>query len=215
MNLRTKKILAREFLLIIICIVISSFGFLGVMAYNGFQNRLLKKLLVEKLFFLNKIQNLESTYTLKIRNQKRFYDESVKNNWHTRDWDYLNLWNKLQTLKKSDSINYQWKNLYGEEFQEIVKNQFGIQNGKDFENFIGNNSLTKKDNRSQIEIITINSTLKKINDQIKIRQKKVFQKNEKMEFAFMCLFILGTILFPVRYLLYGIIWSLKTLKNIE
>jgi len=55
----------------------------------------------------------------------------------------------------------------------------------------------------------------KIKIQIKNLNSKKLEFNEKVKFSFICLFVLSTIAFPIRYLFLMIKWSIRTTKMKE
>ena len=118
-------------------------------------------------------------------------------------------WNNLYTLERADSISILWNKQWVKPLTDFFTEN-GFKNSNELSNFIKTNTIYTteiklKDSTQQQKDVavqkknTINNSMLSVDDQ--------------KEFAFKGLLIFFCILFPLRYLYYGIKWSLSTLKN--
>ncbi len=66
---------------------------------------------------------------------------------------------------------------------------------------------------SKINILEIYEELSSLNVSSKEIKSKIFTSEKRVSFGIKALIILAIILFGMRYLIYGVIWSIKTLKE--
>ncbi len=111
MNIKTKKIIAREFLVFLICIGISIVTFLAIYPYNYFMRNKIdsfKKDISEKKILSD---SLSKSYMLKYDTQFWFTGEFNKK----FNMSNTKLWESLYEIAKGDSVKYKWENTWDNE----------------------------------------------------------------------------------------------------
>lgn len=214
MKLNKKKIIAKEFLILMVCALVFVLAYIGTLPYNYFINSKIDNLQNETQPIKDSIETLTKSFSDKIDKQKWFFDESEKLNATGSYNTYTELWDRLEYLEKADSIQYKWENVWTSDLKEIIQN-IGFSNGNQFEQFIESNSLSTDEINQNNSAISLNNELDKIKSRIRTEKYKVLDAEEKTEFALACLIIFGILSYPLRYLFYAIRWSIKTLKQKE
>lgn len=205
MDLRIQKILAREFLVLMICFIIS----VGVYIYFSFSNYYISNKIDElnqKELIYRKIQDsLSVKFQLQSDSQQlltnhvnNFIDKSEYRNFTNEE-----LWTRLKYLAKVDSITIKWNTVWSYEKTAFVK--FNFKSPIEFKRFIVDNIpnvSTIHQNDSLINAIHV----KKLSIEADLKPNS--SKNDFTFFAFYIVFIL---LFGLRYVFYATIWSYKIL----
>lgn len=214
MELRTKKIIAREFLVTLTCLLVSFLFFIGTIIYNY-------RLESQRTDILNEIEiktqltdSLTRPYKEKLDNQEWFYTEA-KNKEAQGDYENSQqLWTRLTSLSKADSVIYKWDNVWSKELKEVLR-EIGFKDGKAFNSFIGKNILSDEESKSFDRIRTLKEEINTLNEKSKNLDYKQFDKDNQIESSLAILLIIGIIGFPIRYFIYAIRWSYRVLKQKE
>jgi hypothetical protein len=212
MKLNKKKLIAREFLILMLCGLVFGSAYLGTLPYNYFINSKIDNLENESQLLEDSVETLTKFFSDKIDKQKWFFNESEKLNITGIYNTYTELWERLEYLEKADSIQYKWDNVWNSAIIEIIQ-KIGFSKGHQFEQFIESNSLSTDEINQNNSVILLNNELDKNNSRIRTEKYKVLNSGRKMETALTCLMFFGVLSFPVRYLLYALGWSIKTLKQ--
>ena len=122
MNLKIKKRLAKEFLLIILTIVLGVLFFLCIYSYNYYQNYQIKNLDYNIVDEPNKIDNYLYFYNRKSYNQTLFFTKfSEKVSLPGTLFDTSNkLWSHIEEIEKKDSIKKYWENKWSKKFVGVI-----------------------------------------------------------------------------------------------
>lgn len=212
MNKKVKRIIAREFLTLLILVVLESLTFVFVSQYNSYQKNKIKKIdksLVEKEKLTDDInilvhEKIEKELTFKNKlelNGKEFTDEQADH-----------FWKILTDIHKKDSIVYLWDNSWGTDFKIVIQST-GLKDGYELNQFIIKNSLSREDSILLTKLDTIQKETSYLTKQKTDVENKIINNNEKLEILERIGIVLFGILFILRYLIYGVKWSLKTLKE--
>ena len=111
-----------------------------------------------------------------------------------------------------DSLKYRWHNKWNKSLVDGIKNQ-GYKSPEEFEKFIIKNTPTQKEKSDYLKGHKIYDETELIDNKIKNLQKERFN-NSEIKWIVLKTFILAFIvLFVLRYIKYGIAWSIKTLKQ--
>ena len=212
MKLNKKRIIAREFLLFLGCVLISSLAFIGTYPYNYSIDSKIDKLEKDIIPLTIAIDSLESTINAKVSKQKWFFEEWQKNPEYSAGKDYNEMWQRLEYFHKKDSIEYKWNNVWANTTLDFTRS-LGFKNPTQFDKFIKDNSL----NDSELKIATETEPVrvKVANLESRIKKYKILDIDDQLYFALIFLIIMGIIAFPIRYLFYSVKWSLRTLKQKE
>jgi len=214
MKLSRKKKIAREFLLLLSCVLISGLAFIGTYPYNFAINSKLDKLEKDVTHLTNEIDSLEKTFNAKLSKQKWFFNE-WQNDANLADYEnYTVIWERLEYLHKKDSIEYKWNNVWAKTVLDFNRS-LGFKNPIQFEKFINDNSLNDIDLKNSTKVSSNQSEVNDIKLEIRNKKNKILDIGDQLNFALLFLVIAGIIAFPVRFLFYSIKWSIKTLKQKE
>ena len=215
MKLTTKKIIAREFLALLLVMTIGLTAFLSIYAYNAFKEKKINNLANEINITSNQIDSLSFAYNKKLDKQNWFLKKWEANFDLSNDTKYNTLekvWNRLDYLAKQDSISYKWKNIWHKDLVTFHKN-IGFQNPVVFKAFINDNRMSEKDN-SDLKLANEKKTIiADLNKEIKETTKSKLSFNEQLDFTTNSILLLCLFIFGFRYLFYGVKWSLRILKE--
>jgi len=214
MKLRTKKIIAREFLVLIICSLVSILYFIGVLIYNYRFDSQRDDLSSKITTFEQKIDSLVRPFKSKVDNQEWFFNESEKRVLQSRHENVDQLWSRLSYLSKIDSIIYKWHNYWNDDVINGL-NEMGFKSGKDFDLFITKNSLTQNESKVYETVLIFKEKISELSSKTYSIDKKYFEYEDQIKSSLSVLLIIGIISFPIRYFIYAIQWSYRTLKQTE
>ena len=215
MKLSRKKIIAREFLILLTCVLASTIAFLGTYPYNGAIDSRITKMEKEIEPLKSKADSLTDKISVKQEKQEWFFNENVDRYGPDIGYaTYTDLWNRLEEVQKADSIVYKWNNLWSSDLIKIIK-EIGFKDGKEFNQFVAKYSLTDKEIQDKSKADPITNEIKNIESKIRTENYKLMNFDDRLEFSLICLIIFGVLAFPLRYLFYSIKWSIKTLKQKE
>ena len=214
MKLTTKKIIAREFLIMILVLTIGLILFLCTYPYNAYKRNQVENKSIEISEKSKKVDTLSLSFKNKIDQQNWFF-EKYSNHWDISG-DKINtsekLWQRLDFLALNDSIKYKWQNVWDKELLAFNK-EIGFTNPDEFKSFIDKNRITKIDSSNYDSSLAINSEIALLTKNKKDYESEILSYNEQTEFGLKALIICFIILFGFRYLFYSLKWSLKTLKQ--
>lgn len=247
MKIERKKILAREFLLLISCSVIGVLFFFFTNLYNYFKNSELNRINTEILFkeilsdsLINSFKKKQETQVF-IREklyEHKFSLENPKNNWTlTKVNRNNNLREEIERIQKfekflnSHEIYYsanenltdfdtslsvlsaQFKiNFESEESYKPFAERIKVYKIQSFQNVLKNNQITRNDilNRDKsLELTRENNLLYK---KVDVLKSSMFDSAQKINLTLIIFVVAILIFFPLRYLYYTIVCSIKTLK---
>lgn len=214
MKLNKKKIIAREFLIFIVCALVFGLAFISTIPYNYVIESRIDTLEATSQSLSDCINKIQLHFSPKIDKQKEFFETSKSKGWLTTNEKYQEFWIRLQKSVDNDSLRYKW-NKFSTNFKRELRDEVGFETASDFENYIVNNSLTPKEveqNTSALKIIDERET---IESKIRTEKYKLMDFDDSLEFSLICLMIIGVLSFPLRYLFYALKWSIKTLKQKE
>ena len=214
MKLTTKKLIAREFLIMILVLTIGLISFLCTYPYNAYKRNQVENKSIEISEKSKKVDTLSLSFKNKIDQQNWFF-EKYSNHWDISG-DKINtsekLWQRLDFLALNDSIKYKWQNVWDKELLAFNK-EIGFTNPDEFKSFIDKNRITKIDSSNYDSSLAINSEIALLTKNKKDYESEILSYNEQTEFGLKALIICFIILFGFRYLFYSLKWSLKTLKQ--
>lgn len=215
MRLKTKKFIAREFLILFSCGILGLLAFAGTYIYNLRIDSSVKELKASKASLEEKADGLERPFRNKVNAQKSFFLISERNRWHTENLHYTQLWKKLEKLKITDSLDYRWKNKFNAQFKEELRSDAGLANRDEFRTFLIENSLSSDEQKQWEQVESLRTKAK--DDNIKAIETSFLKMkdNEQLGFGLKSFFWMFIIAFPLRYLFFAIMWSFKTLRSEE
>ncbi|MFM1773000.1 MAG: hypothetical protein RLZZ71_2142 [Bacteroidota bacterium] len=213
MKQNQKKIIAREFLILVACASVFGLAFISTILFNYVIELRIEKLKTISQSLSDSTNKVQIHFLPKIDKQSRFFEISKANGWHTSQLTCEEFWTRLQNLNERDSVKFKWENEWSSGFKKEIYDQLGFKNASDFEIYIENNSLTQNELEERLNA-------EKIGEEREIIERKILTENynlmdsvDRLEFSFMCLMTIVVLSFPLRYLFYAIRWSFKTIKQ--
>lgn len=210
MELRTKKTIAREFLILTLTLAAGIVCFLCTHLYNYYLNNQADNLNKKIADNTKTVDSLRYSYNQKMEKKNWFYEKLISKFDYERD-SLDKVWNRLDDLAKKDSIKFRWKK-WGKEVVATNK-EIGLGTPEVFKAFIESNRIQATDIEKYNQALNVNKELTKLNTDKREIEDKKFSYNEQLSFGFKSLIFIVMILFGLRYLIYAIKWSLKVLKQ--
>lgn len=214
MNLNKKKLIAKELLVFLSCILIFTISFLGIYPYNYIIKLKENKLKNDTIPLTKSIKSLEKGLEKKLSIHRWFYDKSAEQNALGNYKSYSELWDRLEYLQNADSIIFKWNNIWGKDLIKVINN-IGFNTADDFNKFIKINSFNKNELKTKLKVDSLRTETIHLKSQIKSTQNKIINNKGQLNFALIALTICFTIAYPIRLIIYSIKWSVKILKQKE
>ncbi len=215
MKLHTKKIIAREFLFLLGCCILTILTYLAIVGYSSILDYQIQQSSNHYTELRNEIQLLNEPLKKKSLVRNQFY-ERYKSLFAVDQYESSDeFWNKnLKSLNNSDSLAHYWNYKWTQKQIEKL-NELGFYNWLDFKSFINKNLFTKSDAENLKIIRKKKAQRKRISPKLadlykekdELSEKEIYHKT-KLTFITLIL-----IAFPVRYILIFSVWSIKTLKK--
>ena len=210
MNKKLRKIIAKEFLILVSSLFLILILFICVYPYNDFQKSKINqtdKIILSKqrsLDSLDSIKTLHRLYKYKLK-KIRIKGHSLNNK--QIDTFFATFYN----VYKKDSVIYNWYNDWDIELKNVW-GSIGIKSGEQLKDFyVKYDMLDKTKDINQINQDIIKLDAKKF----ELEQKGFFSELEKTNLFKKITFFVLSITFILRYLYYSIIWSIKTIRQNE
>lgn len=210
MKLQTKKIIAREFLLLTIALTSGLICFLFTYPYNKYRNGQASKLDIIIATKTKISDSLSYQYDSKSQNRNWFfgkYSEKFGFN-QNQNKDY---WNLLYHFAEKDSLKFKW-NRWTKELVDF-NNQLGFNTPQKLTEFFLTNRITNKDSFNYLQSQKVMNDIVELKAQKKLVQEKVLTFNEQVKLGITTLIALAIILFAIRYIFYSVRWSINILKQ--
>jgi len=205
MQVKNKKLIAREFLFLSVCILITLLTFCITMIIQYSNTKSIEKQNIQKTELLHKYSG---EYISKINRQKDFtkkynsYSGLLNKN--------TDVWNQLRSIVENDSLEYKWDNKYSNELKDLLK-KIGFNNPIVFKKFIEENLLNDDDYKHYYKVKKLQQEIKK-NENI-IKKNQNYFKEIRIKNSLKAFLISFLILFVIRYFYLSIMWSIKTLRQ--
>ena len=215
MKLKTKKIIAREFLILILVFILGLVFFECVYPYNKLkwhQVEGISATISEKTKIRDSLSN---SYKIKMGKRDWFYEKfnthydlSTDKTFDERD----EIWNRFDNWVMTGKINFFWNFKWGEENLNFLKS-IGFSDPESIESFVETNRITQIDSINYKNALAINPEIKLLLNKKNEIESKILSYNEQIEFGINAVYMNFIILFGVRYLFLSIKWSIHTLKQ--
>lgn len=214
MRLKTKKIIARELLIIISSLVLVFVFNIGIFLYNRIIESDLKTISQEIVTKENQIKTLILPIKEKTDKQNELYQEIKKKGLQGKHNSSIQFWDRLSQLYKVDSIIYRWNNRWSPELKTTLK-EIGFKDGIEFNDFVSHHYFTDKDENIKNQALEIQGNIDLLTIDLLNSSEKIIKPYRQSELSNGILLMLSILLFPFRFLIYTIIWSVRTLKEKE
>ncbi len=213
MKLRTKKTLAREFLILTVVFASGVVCFLCTYPYNYLRNNQVDKISKTVAEKTRHADTLSQSYKSKTQNQDWFFKQ-YSNKFDIENSKYNSkeiVWNRLYDLAKKDSLKLKW----GKWEKETIENfkEMGFPSPESLKELIDTNIISSTDLNNYNQSVRITQELKALNKQKNKIEAKILSFKRQIEFGIKAAIFFAIILLGLRYLYYAIRWSIKTLKK--
>ena len=208
MTIQFKKVVAKEFLFLILTISLTLISFFTIYPYNNFKKYQVKEIGKKILLIEDSISR--NSFNIKNKGKNEFFE--IQKSKANLDYTFDDFWNRLHYLSSVDSIKYKWENVWRKEIIESLK-QSGIKNGEDFNKFILENNFTKDDTASKVQFERMIMQKEELVNESTLLKNSLINYNTQVDFAKYTFYILLILLFVIRHSYKGVIWSIKTLKD--
>lgn len=215
MNNKIKKIIAREFLLLIFALLIGVLTYLCVYPYNAYKRYKIESYsasVVEKTKLsdslsrvFNAKQHKHSWFFYKVSDSFDITTDTILN---TKD----KLWKRFDRFSQNDSIVYRWKNKFNQEIIEFFKS-IGFKTPEYLNEFIVRNRISKLDSSNFILSNTLKKEVEKINIYKIVNTNQILTKEQQVKLTLKVFLYALILIYGVRYFIYAILWSIKTIKQ--
>jgi len=216
MNLKKRKIIAREFLILLLVVALGLIAFACTYPYNYLINSSVSKLNSEIISYEKKLDSIEEPFKNKIAEQKRVYEGWMKNDNLDRNAyrDFREHWARLEYLHKEDSISFKYKNVWSKVVIDHLNNM-GFTSANQLNEFIGANTIIEIDKNTQAKSKQLKDKIFNLREKYNNKKEEILEFDDQMNFALIIMLIGGILAFPIRFLIYGVKWSINTLKTKE
>ena len=211
MKVRTKKIIAKEFILAVITLTISIIAFFITFPYDYNFNRKINKLNTSIDKMIKTADSLSADYDKKADNQDYFFSE-FNNKYGEFYKSKEELFIRLDELLKKDSIKIKWEKVWDKDLINLHIS-LGFPNSESFINFLSQNIITDNDRAFKNESDSLKIKIEGSKLKINIFNSKKLTFADRINFSLMIFLCVIFFLFLLRYIFYGIQWSLKILKD--
>jgi hypothetical protein len=209
MKLTTKKIIASEFLYLVLTNSIGLIAFLATYLYNTFrQNQFanLENEIAQQVYFSD---SLSKPFLIKTKPNDIFEKKTYRNLKKAYGDDYNMAFDNFISKIFNDSV-FQYKTY------QSLKSAYGADYYYSFNEFqtkLVESKIDSLDIYNYNKSIELKSDIKFLNASKSIIINTMLTQTEQIKFAFLAITILGIFLFPFRYFIYAVKWSLKILRQ--
>lgn len=191
-------------------------GLIGlfIYPYNSFRQSQINSTETEITAQKSKSDSLSSVYNKKRNAQETFFNSlSSEFNITASDQNTPDkTWKILSEVYHSDSIPIKYDKIWDAKLVKFIKSK-GYNDGKAFEKFVGENLLNKNDSLNYQQSEKVNQSISALEIKATHFKNKIFDSNEQIKFSLLILIILFSIAYPLRFLILGIKWSVKIIKQ--
>lgn len=211
MNIRTKKIIAREFLYTILFLLLGAGFYYSIVPYNYYLENKKNKRSTE----INKLtsfrDSLASLFEEK-RSAQEWFCKQVTAEYEVYNVNNVDvLWNRFLEISNNDSIEIKWEGKWKEDNVTNFFEKIGFSNPDSLDNFIKKNSYSKFESSTKQKVENINSKISILNRNIK--SISIISHSEQIDFLKKFMLALLILLFGLRHTYCVIRWSIKILRE--
>lgn len=213
MKLKTKKLIAREVLLLSGSAILASFIFLSTYPYNWYYQSNSEHIYLSIKAKEKEADSLCRSYDDKKKHQDWFYDENKKRYDVTVNFSSPRaMWERIAEIYRTDSIEYKYRHVWQKELIDVL-NEIGFHNVTDFKKFVSQNLITAEDDSNKVKSNQIKEELSSLRRIRAANDQKIIDLPGQVRFGFRVFIILLFILYPLRFLFILLRWSLLTLRQ--
>lgn len=214
MKLTAKKIFAREFLILTVAAVLGLVAFVCTYPYNSYQQHQADKLTTTINDKAKLADSLSKPFDNKTEQQNWLHSKVLEEYDVSKDPDYTRekIWEILSDFSQKDSIKFRWTTIWSDRWTPFFK-KAGFDTPEKLKKYVETNSINSTDNSNK-QLATKNiQEVNSLTNQKAELQSKVLSFNKQIDFGIKSLIVFAILLFALRYLYYGIKWSVRTLNQ--
>ncbi len=214
LNLKKKKIIAREFVFFVIILFITLLGFLYTVYYNSHLNKKIAHTKAQIESNTNRAHPLAKVYSDKLQKQKWFYSR-VNEKFDIDPIHILNyemLWSNFQRIVEHDSMAIRFNQTWSPDIRQGYID-IGFKSAEQLQSFIQRNIITENDIKNNNEASHLYASNQGFVWDADNMSGLFYNSPKQLLFSLYTFLWAMAILFGLRYLFYGIVWSAKTLKQ--
>ena len=202
-----KKIIAKEFLILILSIFIGLICYISIYPYNYLKQSKINDLANQ----LNKKDDslAKNIFTLKYNSKLNFYQSYYSKYTY---YNYNEFWSRLEFLAEKDSIDYKWNKVWDKDLI-IFFNENGFKTSKELSDYIISKRFNEQEKKQKIVNDKMYNERKTLYQVYQNTNSAIMDSKEQIHFTLNVFKITLLILFGLRFLYTAIIWSIKTLKS--
>ncbi|MFP5082175.1 hypothetical protein [Pedobacter sp. JCM 36344] len=212
MNLQAKKTIAREFILLILMTLIGIAFFLCTFLYNFYtENQVNQKdqEIKSKTLIADSLSNVFDKHKKK---QSWIYDKLIEEFNVDNNYTQEKAWNQLLKVAKSNNTRIKWTTTWVSDLTPFLK-KIGFNTPESFQSFILKYEISSDVTRNKQLAIELKRETSTLNKEKIILQEKILNIDKQINLGIGAFVICFVIIFFMRYIYYGIRWSVKTLKQ--
>lgn len=214
MKIHIKKIIAREFLLLMLTIGIGLITFLSIYLYNFYLKTKSQNLLNEYFAKESIADSLRKPFYSKKNHQEWFYNiQNEKIDLSGSDYNSPEkLWKRLDELALKDSIILKYHTVWGADLKRILQD-IGFNNPAKLRDFINDNRITSQDSLNNQKGENIRKDMYTLQSKKYDVEENIISSRKQIHIAIWAIVFSLLFLFIIRYIYYAIKWSVKTLRQ--
>jgi hypothetical protein len=213
MNVRWKKIVARECLVFFSLVGIVLLTYIVILVFNHFKSNEVSRLEVETHLKRVAADSVVQNVWQKNETQNEFTKSYVRYfKLSKEEFTNSKVWNQFYKVARADSMAYKWENEYKDWAVPFLKKQ-GFNSPDEFQSFILKNILNTKDINDNRLAIKLYAERDSLQSKLDTARKKIVTTNGLTRTIWITVAISFFVLFVIRYIYYAIKWSIKTLKQ--
>lgn len=212
LTMPSKKVIAREFLMLILLALMGSISFFSTFFYN-YINQSQKDSLKTEIEQQTIIKDSLSKMIFQKEYAHAWFFEKVSEEYNVEKYNSVEKWwDRSQFLAKNDSIKIIWETDWKKNSEYIqFFSKIGFPNYDSLQNFIITNSYTKLELNAKNKADSLNNSITELNKTYKATI--ILSKKQQLKFFWKSIIVLFVLIFVFRHLFYAIKWSIKTLKD--
>lgn len=217
MELRRKKIIAREFLILMGCIGMGFVFYGSTFLYNAYFDH--KKSSIEKDRTQKQIEisDLRATFEKKQAKQSWFFDQEKQ----LFDLDFPRntenikvVWTYWENLEQHDSIPIYYDKIWNDKTRKLY-GKIGFGNSKALSSFIRENMITKEDQEHLSKANQVGAEENALWSQYWRLNAHILSQEEQLQYTLRASLYLLFVAFPLRFLINAIRWSIRVVRQKE
>lgn len=207
MDLKYKRIVAKEFLALVAVLLLTFLFFLSLFIYNFYHIKEIDKIDQLIISNKNKANALSAPY----------HRKKLKQGWFLDKFEFPPSYPKepfiiLYQISQADSIKIKWDNKWKDDLTPFLK-EIGFNTPSSFKNFVDKNYITKTDMLNYKQSNRLNEDIKVLSFEKGKIAEKIISNKDQVNIILLVSCILISLLFFARYFYYAIRWSVSTISE--